>query len=690
MSFVAPRSIFGRMVSNASRGLPPLLAVDLRAISLAEGVRAALSVAVIVALGEWVHVPGLMESALSALLTCLCDAGGPIRRRLPAILSFGVIAAAVTAGFGLLRAEPLWMVVPAASLFIFAAGFVRAFGQSAMQVGNLLTVVSVLAVRAPVPHVGDAATLGGMFLAGSAWALLLTMVIWRLHPYRPARRAVAEAYRALAALAADQRRTLEAGHADEADWDRHARLHRRHVRTAIEQAREAVFATVRARGPVSGRAAQSWVRLEAADQLFDSFIALSDLLAGDPGADTAKRAHQMLRLLEATLRLLARAIAADTTANRPGLERAAAAIVAVTRNGSSPALTAIAAALCEKLRVAITLSGLEAVLPATESVPARWWGVARANLKRDSEVLRHALRTAAVSAPALAATLHWPGPYEHWLTITLVLTMQPYFALTFTRAVERIGGTMLGGLVAAGLGLVCSTPLAMAVALFPLAVCALAVRGVSFGLFMALMTPMVVLLSELGRPGSSELVIAAFRALFTLAGGCLALLGSWLLWPIWEPGRLDRELRTTVRAHGRYAAAEIAGLLGEATPAAVAAARRAAGVASNNLEASLQRAMLEPRHAVNGRIEAVLTIDAALRRLAGRLSMLHVDSRPNGHDPAAWHAWRAWIEATAEQVAAGRPELPPRPALPEADPNADSLRRIAMQMELTASAAARL
>ncbi len=683
---------------KSPRGLPPLLAFDLRAVSLAEGVRAALSVAAIVAVGEWVRFPGLMESALAALLTCLCDAGGPIRRRLPAILAFGIVGAAATAGFGLLRAEPLWVVVPAASLFIFAAGFARAFGQSAMQVGNLLTVVLVLAVRAPVPYPADAATLGGMFLAGSLWALLLTMVIWRLHPYRPARRAVAEVYRALAALAADLRRALETGqlegHADEARWDRHARLHRRQVRTAIEQAREAVFATVRVRGPVSGRAAQSWVRLEAADQLFGGFIALSDLLAGAPDADTSKRAQRMLRLLEATLLLLARAVAADATANRPGLERAAAAVVAVTRGGSSPALTAIAVELHEKLRVAVTLSGLEAVLPQTESAPVRWWGVVRANSQRDSEVLRHALRTAVVAALALAATLHWPGPYEHWLTITLVLTMQPYYALTFTRAVERIGGTMLGGVLAAGLAVACTTPLAMALTLFPLAVCALAVRGVSFAVFMALLTPLVVLLSELGRPESSELVIAASRALFTLAGGCLALLSSWLLWPIWEPGRLDRELRAALRAHGRYAAAEVSGVLREATPAAIAAARRAAGVASNNLEASLQRAMLEPRHAANPRIEATLTIDAALRRLVGRLSMLHVDARPaerpQDHDPAAWHAWRTWIDLVTEQVASGRAELPPRPKLPEADPNADSLLRIAMQLELTASAAGRL
>ena len=74
-----------------------------RAFSLAEGVRAGLSTAVIIAASEWLEFPGLIEAALGALFTCLCDAGGPIRRRVPALLSFGVAGALVVAGGGLLR-----------------------------------------------------------------------------------------------------------------------------------------------------------------------------------------------------------------------------------------------------------------------------------------------------------------------------------------------------------------------------------------------------------------------------------------------------------------------------------------------------------------------------------------------------------------------------------------------------------
>ena len=207
--------------------------------------------------------------------------------------------------------------------------------------------------------------------------------------------------------------------------------------------------------------------------------------------------------------------------------------------------------------------------------------------------------------------------------------------MTLTRAAERITGTVLGGAVGAAVAIACPTPAAMAVALFPLAVLALAVRAVNFALFMACVTPVIVLLVELARPGQSQLDLALMRGLYTLAGGVLALLFSALLWPAWEPARLLGELRAAIAAHGRYACAELAALLGEAAPAAVEQARRAAGVASNNVEASLQRVLLEPARGETDRLEAALTIDAALRRMAGRVSALQVDAALHPHDRAA-------------------------------------------------------
>ena len=661
------------------------VSLDLRALSVAEGVRAALSVAVIVAASEWLGLPLLNEAGLGALLTCLCDAGGPVRRRVPALLIFALLGALVTGGFGLLRPLGLAVVVPCAAALIFCNSLARIWGQSPLQVGNLLTVVAVLALDRPADW-HEALVVGGLFAGGSLWALLLTMVIWRIHPFRPARLAVAEVFRRLGVLAGDMSTLLASG-ANPAAWSDHARAHRRHVREGIEAARTLVLDTVRARGPTSARANQTLIQVEAADQSFGGLIALSDVLEV-AGPDCTAAAARVVN----TLRLLLAAIADDTALDSPADDPERRAMIGrlldtlAAAGQSAPALAGVTEAIVNRLRIAallVTPNGLlpNADLPIRPSLRERVLTPLRANLAWSSAAFRHALRAAVVAGPALAVTLSTGDQYAHWLTITLLVTLQPFFALTWQRALERMAGTVLGGLIAAILGLLVHTPLTTAVVLFPLAVTAFAVRYVSFGIFMAFLTPLIVLLSELGRPGESEWVIAGMRALYTVAGGMLAVAGCAVLWPSWEPDRLARELRAAIDAHSIYTETEIAVLLREQPASALEPVRRAAGMASNNLENSLARALQEPRRAARAGLETAMVVDAALRRLAGRLSSFQ-------HDPAsvpapeALAAWRTWLRMAFAALATGGP-LPPGQPLHEA---ASPMARVARQITLMAGA----
>jgi uncharacterized membrane protein YccC len=672
--------------SNLGR-LP--IALDLRAISLAEGARAALSIAIIVAADEWVHWPLLLEAALAALLTCLGDSGGPISRRLPALFGFTLLGTLLTIGFSLARGAGLPVVLPLACAGIFLCSFARIWGQSAMQAGNLLVVVLVLAMDESLT-LPQALMTGGVFAAGSLWAVLLTMVLWRIYPFRPARRAVADAYRATARLVADLRGLVEAQAAPEA-WEAHARGHRRAVRDTIERARTAVQDTLRARGQSTPRAFQALLRIEAIDQLFGATIALSDLLEANRDPAVQEAADRLLRLLRPVLVVIAEAIVADDAGMRRNdrvgrLARIGPAVDEIAATGSVPALAPFVDAITERLRAALTLTApagwKPGALPDTEA-PEPWLrrivGPWRANMNWQSAALRHALRATVVAAPAMAFTLSVTGRYQHWLIITVVLTMQPFYALTWQRALERIGGTVLGGLMAAAIAVVCTTPLTIAAALFPLAIAGFTLRAVNYGAFITFLTPLVVLLTEFSQPGSGELTIATMRALYTVAGGVLAVLGCLLLWPSWEPDRLKREVRTAILAHAAFAEAELDNLLGAGSVSLVEVARRAAGMASNNLETTLSRAMLEPRRSVRAELQAMMVMDAALRRMAGRLSALQLDPHgADGIDPDSLRAWRQWIGGSLRAMADGPAELAHRPAGRAPEP----LMRIARQIEL--------
>jgi uncharacterized membrane protein YccC len=285
--------------------------------------------------------------------------------------------------------------------------------------------------------------------------------------------------------------------------------------------------------------------------------------------------------------------------------------------------------------------------------------------------MRHAWRVAVVVGVALAATLRWHGDYTHWLTITLVLVMQPFFATTWQRSLERVGGTLLGGVFAAGLSALVHSRLLLAALLPLLGALALAVRQVSYGVYIAVYTPVVILLVENLHEGEDQVRIALARAGFTILGGVIAIAANALLWPAWEPEQVRRNLLQTIGIHGNYTRAVLSGEPSEAW-------RRSAGLASNNLEASLQRAMHEPRRGQRARLAAVLVADAALRRIAGRLAALALTPpdkiRGRGVQTQAWAC-----EALAA-MAAGNPP-PPRP---DEDTGVDMMDRLARQIELLA------
>jgi hypothetical protein len=304
----------------------------------------------------------------------------------------------------------------------------------------------------------------------------------------------------------------------------------------------------------------------------------------------------------------------------------------------------------------------------------------------------------------LAYTLHHEHEYERWLIITLLVTMQPHFSLTWQRMLERIGGTVLGGLIASVLSLALHTPMTVSLAMFPLAVIAFTLRKVSFGLFLSALTPMIILLVESSTPGASEIHIALMRALYTVFGGVFALLCSLALWPGRQPQRAVAEVRNAIAAHATSADATFGELLGDSPAGTSDGARRQAGIASNTLETALSRSLLEPRLVTGTHLNAALTIDAALRRIAGRLTVVRIllEGRAPGSDTgvgaADLRAWRRWIkDSNAVILGPARPgtdafPLTPRPPLrtPPDDPVADGLTRIARQLELIAGAMPKL
>ncbi len=286
----------------------------------------------------------------------------------------------------------------------------------------------------------------------------------------------------------------------------------------------------------------------------------------------------------------------------------------------------------------------------------------RANLTWSSAILRHAVRAAVLTVAAVAISLTWWSVYSHWLSITVALTMQPYFAATWQRALERIGGTVLGALIGGLLAFFPQTALVDSLLMVPLSIIGFSVRQVSYGAYVACLTPLVVILFDVAEPGHAEWLIATMRTLYTVGGRRRG--GGGLLPAVAELGARPHGPGPARRAPGprplRRGRLRGAGRAGPGRAVDVEPARRAAGVASNNLEASLSRALQEPGRAHRRRLEAIMAADAALRRLGGALIALQHDTHAgDGLRGGAWAAWSRWVPDALDGLAGSDP---PRPA----------------------------
>ena len=663
------------------RKLP--VALDLSGISVAEGLRAAVASGAVLVLNIWVQSPALLFIAFAANLACFCDVGGALRDRVPSLLFFTVAAAALWSGLGLLHGFGLPLLLPATGLIVFCNAMARVWGVRAMAVGNVLTVVLALAVDRALPP-AEAGMLFVAFLVGGAWAVLLTVGIWRINPERAGSRMVAVNWRRLALFARELGDVLrlpgEAGGQGLAEFEAHARAHRRALRDALEETRAVLLATARPSGLAGTVVARDILAVEDQDRIFGALIALSDMLEYAEGAALARGAGQMLRRLRPMLELAGRPGAPRARGLEPALARLTAAAAV------HPVLADIAAVLADRLRIAARLKAEDAgTLPPDPATPGErrldaWLAPLRDNLTWSSAVLRHAVRASLLTMAAVAVSLTWWSVYSHWLTITVALTMQPYFAATWQRALERVGGTVMGALIGGLLAFFPQTALVDSLLMVPLSVIGFSVRQVSYGAYVACLTPLVVILFDVAEPGHAEWLIATMRTLYTIGGGMVAVAACCLLWPSWEPDRTAQGLRDALTAHARFAAAVFAARVGEAASSDVEAARRAAGVATNNLEASLSRALQEPGRRHRRRLEVIMAADAALRRLGGALIALHHDTHATDElGEGGWTAWCRWVPDTLDRLAASDPGPA---ASPPPAPAAGTLARIGRVVEV--------
>ncbi len=603
----------------------------MRHASLSEGLRAALAAGTMLLMGEWLHNPLFSWAAIGAFLTCLADSAGSNRARLA---SMGGFALASTLG-GMFAATLSGMGMPAGLLAIMACagigGFARIYGAATGLVLILAAGVSAILADFPVALLPLQHSHVVIYFSGCAWATLLGLSVWRIHPFAPARQAVARVYGALAELA-------DIGGGDSSGVREEAAAQtRRHVRADIAAARATLAAIPADRSDASKPYENILIKLARADALLDCITALCDLRLSVFRPQDARSRRRIARILNA-MALLLRTIQSGV-ATAPGKRNPAhsdaedARAMLRLRQLTGRAPSQVAQLL--KLRDLHDVDGLmvladwkRAARPSLPQSSLRQDALdalrmAVAHLRSGSAEVRHGLRCAVAAGCTYLIVHLLQLPFGYWATMATMLVMQPSVADSWSRSMERAVGSIVGGILAVVLCLFIHSPLALALLVFPMAALAMGLRPVSYGLYSLFLTPVFVLVADVATEPQLQLSNALLRAGNNVIGAVVAIAATYLLWPQRRQANLHRNLSHMIVTNLAY----LRGALQVHPHAAqMHAHRREACVV--NIESALLLQRLLREGSVDARlIHNARTCIALARRLACAATQIWLEER---------------------------------------------------------------
>ncbi|HEY4244644.1 MAG TPA: FUSC family protein [Kofleriaceae bacterium] len=680
------------------------------------GLRCALATAAPLVLAPWLGPGPSTWATLGGFSLALLDKGGAYRTRAQAMLAFA-IGGTLAIWAGTLAQVWVGAQLVLVTVVVGACALAQAWGAAATSVGNSLAVQFVISLALPTDpshalHIAALDRAAG-FAGGCAWAMVLALLLWPVRVYRPGRRAVANCCSLLADHALGLEAVLRAndvapppselasptrsGEISRAFRHRSPlrdELLRRHraLRDALEEARRVLAGTRRGRRAESGRGERLLVVVQALDQLFGTLLALEDLFDAAPARASLSLAPGLASLAH-TLDELAERVQIESalppltnewpalplSADDPAaalLDRAHAAVVAITTVIDTLSDDREGALLAAPERSSPTPS------PLADLLRPRAW--------RDSAVVRHAVRAAIVAFASVAITRALQLERGYYVTVTALLLLQPYRAATITKGLQRIAGTVAGGVLASLLAAALHEPYLIMVAVLVLAGTSAAVLQLNYGLYALFLTPTFVLLADVHAHDGRIIYV---RILNTLLGGTLAFLGSALLWPTRERAQFADVMASAIEAAAAYAETLVSSVAsGAPAPLSLASdSRRTLGVSLNNADAALDRVVAE-RPATDA-LEARLTLLLFTRRFTAALTALGASRLPA--DPALADFGPSLAVRLRSIASAVRAQL--RPPLPDApatrtlsDPLATArVARIELQLAILSEAAAR-
>jgi len=218
----------------------------------------------------------------------------------------------------------------------------------------------------------------------------------------------------------------------------------------------------------------------------------------------------------------------------------------------------------------------------------------RNNLNIKSSAFRHAIRIGITAAIAVLIAHVINLPHGYWIPLTIVVIMAPDFGGSFLiRTLQRGTGTILGGLLAVLLITHVHSQLLIIILLIIFTFLAISMLTINYAVFVFFLTPLIVTMYSISDIGDWHIPLD--RILDTFTGIIIALIFGQLLLPDWERNHFNDKLSAMLNATSSYFNSVLSNLTGEdESTNPLIALNRKMELATSNVNASFQRTLNQP------------------------------------------------------------------------------------------------
>lgn len=220
-------------------------------------------------------------------------------------------------------------------------------------------------------------------------------------------------------------------------------------------------------------------------------------------------------------------------------------------------------------------------------------------LSISSHEFKYALRVALMLCIGVFIFKYFHINHGHWIPLTIMIVIQPYYGATLKKGVERIIGTVSGIILGGAVMLLPLPHEAFVVMLILISFCVAYFLRNNYKVGVFFVTVMMVVLMQLSQQASWTLI--GWRVLSTLIGALLAVIAGYALWPIWEKQRFPALMSAALKQNKLYLQ-QVIRYLNKELPKEESwhRHRRLAEAANNDVFACVQRMYDEPEHIRDG------------------------------------------------------------------------------------------